>query len=111
MNHLVFSNDASTHLRAELLATDLESAAIVLATPVQVRPVSWRLLVNDVRVVPPDKYGARSKGSIVLPPEYLVPVIKKARISGRSIILVHTHPWPGEVHASPVDREGEAVLL
>ncbi len=111
MNQLVFGGDGIARLRSELLSSQLESAAVVLANPVPVAKNSWRLLVTDVDVVPSNTYQERSEGSIVLPPEYLARFIKRARVARRSIIFVHTHPWDGPINPSPIDRRGELELL
>src|SRR6266704_1421423 len=111
MNQLVFGGEGAVRLRSELLSSQLESAAVVLANPVPVAKNSWRLLVTDVEVVPSNAYQERSEGSIVLPPEYLARFIKKARVAGRSMVFVHTHPWDGPINPSPIDRQGELDLL
>lgn len=111
MNHLIFQNNASQKFFSELLASELETAAILLARPAFVSSESYRLLVAEVVYVPSEAYERRSGDSIVLSPEFLAGVIKRARHNKYSIFLVHTHPWHGVVKASPTDRYGEQMLF
>lgn len=111
MSSLVFQSGGSEKLRDELLASDLETAAIILARPVETKKNKWRLLVQEIISVPQEGYLDRSRSSITLKPEFLVPILKKARLARFSVILTHTHPWEGEVHASQIDRDGERVMM
>src|SRR5216117_1071495 len=111
MNELVFQDGASQALLRELLASETETAAMLVATPCRTEAGHWRLLVTDVLNVPPDAYLRRTSASLAIAPEFTAHVLKKARISGSSVVFVHTHPFGGGVRASDVDRDGESVLL
>jgi molybdopterin/thiamine biosynthesis adenylyltransferase len=57
------------------------------------------------------RIDARGHDHIELRPEFLAPVLKRARHERLSVVLTHTHPFPGPVFASSVDRRGESDLL
>jgi molybdopterin-synthase adenylyltransferase len=111
MNRLLFYGGALEMLRARLLASDLESAAFVLARPVQVSDGAWRLLAIEVLHIRDADYRRRSLTGVELPPEVIAPIIKRARHKKLSVILVHTHPGEGRVGPSAEDLAGEARLL
>ncbi len=111
MNHLVFAGGALPALRHQLLSSAAERAALLLAHPVRVAPHSWKLLVSDTIPVADHAYSRQSEHGVEIPPQILVPAIKRARYGRSTIVLVHTHPWDGAVTPSPIDRQGEALLL
>src|SRR5438552_14986843 len=100
MNHLIFPNGTSQSLRNELLASEKEAAAILLATAVRTEMGRWRLLVTEILLVPSASYFQRTSASLSIAPEFTAFAMKKARASGSSMIFVHTHPWDGKVQAS-----------
>jgi len=89
----------------------METAAIVLARPIEMSPGSWRLLAVETVQFEESEYAHRSGDSIELSPGVIAPHIKRARHAGLSILLAHTHPWDGPVSPSIVDRAGEAKLV
>src|SRR6185503_15517572 len=97
MNKLIFSNGEGKKFKSEMLAAELETAAIILARPVKVSPQQYRLLVSEIVTVPQEAYERRTGDSVVIRPEFLAAVIKKARHQSLSIIMAHTHPWDGYV--------------
>lgn len=111
MNSLVFRSRAWHELRTRMLLTRKESAAIVLARATKTPMGNWRLLVEDALIAENDDCAYRTEIGIQLNPEFLVGKLKRARNRGLSIFLVHTHPCKGAVVPSPVDVEGERVLL
>jgi molybdopterin/thiamine biosynthesis adenylyltransferase len=111
MNYLVFENGALRRSIDDLLSSDLETAAIVLAEPVHTPSGHWRLLARTVIVPPSEVYLIRTKIRVQLAPVFIAEVLKKARNSKQSVILVHTHPFDGEVLASEIDKEGERQLF
>ncbi|MGD0992888.1 MAG: ThiF family adenylyltransferase [Gemmatimonadales bacterium] len=111
MNTLVFVDNGLNALRERLLASELETAAFVLARPVAVDPESWRLLVTDTVFVSDTDYTSRSGDRIELPPSVVAAAVKRARNGNQSVIVAHTHPWEGPVEPSFADREGEKLLV
>jgi molybdopterin/thiamine biosynthesis adenylyltransferase len=111
MNHLVFENGSLRRTLDELLTSDLETAAIVLAEPVSTPAGRWRLLARSVINAPPNAYVIRSGVRIQLDPVFVAGVIKQAKASKQSVLLVHTHPFGGDVRPSEIDKEGEDQLL
>jgi|SRR5215213_853635 len=111
MNYLVFQNGTSLIFKTDLLASKLETAAILLARPVPVSPKHYRLLVTEIIFTPTEAYDRRTGDSIILKPEYLATIIKRARNERYSIILVHTHPGSEYATASAIDRKGEEMLF
>jgi molybdopterin-synthase adenylyltransferase len=110
MNRLVFAGRDFSEFRSRLLTSQEETAAIVLSRPVRTTG-GWRLLVADIVDPPADAYAKRGHDHIELRPEFLARALKRARIEKFSVGLAHTHPFPGSVAPSAVDRRGEAVLL
>lgn len=112
MNRLLFSPHVSLgELRENLLASEFERGAILFTQPVATPSSAFRLLVTESVVMQDQSYSRQSPVSLEIPPERLAPLIKRARDTRQSMVLVHTHPWDGEVQPSPQDREGEARLL
>jgi len=111
MNQLIFQGGASLRLKRELLASDIETAAILLATWSRSNSGRWRIMVREVVHVPREAYKERSGTSIAIRPSFLAGVIKRARVSNLATVQVHTHPWGGDVRPSHVDLQGEATLL
>lgn len=111
MNQIIFPQSQGNELRKSLLSSELESAAIVLARPVELKNGEWRLLALETHIPDSWSYSSRESDFIELRPDFLVPLIKKARVAQLSIILVHTHPWDGHVQPSRVDRSGERLLF
>lgn len=111
MTKLIFQNGVSQKFWSDMLASTLETASIILARAVEVEPNRYRLLVSEIVPVPQDAYDRRTGDSIVIRPEFLAGVFKKARNQRYSIIMAHTHPWDGPVAASATDIDGEKVLF
>lgn len=110
MIDLVFPAPELAKLRAALAHDALESAAILLAVPVKVRS-GWRLLVREMHVAPDEAYEERTLVSVRLTPTFGLPIEKKARLEGWSLVYCHTHPRePGTPRFSSVDDRCEAQL-
>jgi molybdopterin-synthase adenylyltransferase len=110
MNRLIFSRGDLIALRNELLSSSLETSAFVLAYPVTT-PAGHRLLVRRILRVPPEAYEERTPHSIRISPTFVAFALKAARIESLSVVLIHTHPFKGDVVASEVDLRGESLLL
>ncbi len=111
MNRLVFRAGELDAFRDRLLVSSLETAAFVLARATPTLDGGHRLLVRRLISVPHDAYEVRTEQSIRLSPTFVAGVIKAARTASLSVILVHTHPFDGDVEASAVDLAGEDRLL
>src|SRR5262249_722851 len=70
-----------------------------------------RLLVREVHPVPENAYASRTETKAQLRPEFLVPLVQRARQEQLSVIFVHTHPFAeGTPSFSTIDDEGEKHL-
>ncbi len=111
MIDLVFASPALSSLRHALYHEALESAAILLAVPVQLPTNRWRLLVAEIHVAGEGDYEERSKVAVRLTPSFGLPLEKKAKLNGWSIIYCHTHPWQsGTPRYSSIDDSSEVLL-
>ncbi len=111
MNDLVFPSSVFEDLKEKLLKTSSESAAILIATPVKTKR-SLRLLVGEVFLPTEESYLSKTIINCQLKPEYLVPIVKKAKLQNKSLIFVHTHPGDtGSPRFSKIDDDGEIALL
>lgn len=111
MNRLVFSEGTFERFRADMLSSELETAALVLARAVRTPNGDWRLLVAGTCVAPADAYAERTREAAILKPEFVAEWVKHARARSLSVVLAHTHPWDGDVAPSPIDIAGEAAVL
>lgn len=111
MNGIIFGNDEMSQLRSTLLsAAPREAAALLLAGRAgQGRETS--LLVREHFAVPREAYQAQERLRAVIDPSFIMPLLKMARRQGLSLVLTHTHPSADRAHFSPVDDEGESVLM
>ena len=111
MKGLVFGNDSLSDLRSGLLsAAPREAAALLLAARAGTGD-STRLLVREHFVAPARAYQAQENLRAVIDPSFIMPLLKRARKAGLSIVLTHTHPFAEDAHFSYVDNEGEKVLM
>ncbi|AMK25853.1 ThiF family adenylyltransferase [Sphingobium sp. TKS] len=100
----LYSDLASTLLDA----SGLESCAIGYAH-YDAHSDTW--IVADASPVPVDAYENRTCVSAVLKPSFLIEVAHRSRVTGMSVIGIHTHPdSPGHPRFSPVDDAGETEL-
>lgn len=111
MNEIVFPESVFDTLRKALLASTLESSAILVATPVG-HGTSTRLLVGEVHHVPPSDYRKRNTSRVIVDPVFIAPLAKEAIRGGRSLVFVHTHPGDHDLPSfSAIDDDGEQSLL
>src|SRR5262249_39777227 len=87
-----------------------EAAAVLLAGYAKIAG-NVRLLVRECHPVPPGAYVVQERFRVVIHPSFLAPLVKKARNDGWSLVLVHTHPFADHASFSPVDDDGESVLM
>lgn len=111
MTDLVFPGNGFSDLAVDVLRAESETAA-VLFTNVVARPRGGeRLLVREVRQVPPDAYQKRSAVNVELSPSFVASVTKQAHGRQQGLVFVHTHPRSTNPPVfSPVDGAGEQVL-
>ena len=80
-------------LRGGLEHPQLESAAILLCVPVKLRDSEdWRLILREVHVAPEEAYELRTSTAVTLTPAFGLPLEKKAKLNGWSLVYCHTHP-------------------
>jgi len=111
MTRIVFAATGYTEMAAALLLSVKETCAILLANPPATRSKEQRLLVREVHPAPDNAYESRTETKAQLRPEFLVPLVQRARQEQLSVIFVHTHPFAeGTPSFSPIDDEGEKHL-
>src|SRR5260370_32760793 len=97
-------------LRAELLHVaegELETAGVMLASPVALADGGLRLLATGIRWCPPESYTERHETGLLITSDGYVPALAEAEASGSVALWLHTHPGEG---ASPrQSRHGRTV--
>jgi molybdopterin/thiamine biosynthesis adenylyltransferase len=96
-------------LRDRLLTDGVEHAALMICG---VHRTSSRTVLLVRRVVPlhDDDFLDRTDLSLSIAPSTLARFAKQARGEGATLVLCHSHPFPGDVVASPIDLDTEADL-
>ncbi len=112
MMRLVFAGDVYSHLHRALMHSADETCALLLASP----PASDRgrpsILVREFHPVPEHAYEVRSATQAQIKPEFLVPLVQRARNENLSVVFAHTHPNArGTPEFSLVDDDGETYLI
>lgn len=110
MISLVFPADRLQWLQQQLAHPDLESAAVLLASPMRLRNGGWRLLVKDLHVASEGSYTHRSATSVQIAPDFCLPLEQQARQGSLSLVYVHTHPGATEAEFSAVDNASESAI-
>ena len=108
---LVFPACTLAELRQNLLSVSPNEAASVLLAGRAIRGWQTRLLIREVVRVPPRAYGVQEPMRLTIKPEFLAPLLKRARNEGWSLIFTHTHPFDQIPRFSFTDDEGERVLM
>jgi|ERR1051326_2652646 molybdopterin/thiamine biosynthesis adenylyltransferase len=99
-------------MRAALLAdAPLETAAFILARAARVQGSRWRLIVKEIVSLHDSDYAQRTGSSVELHASTLASVTKRARAEKLTLLMVHTHPLPGSVGPSWIDRQGESAWV
>lgn len=98
-------------VRSELLASAPSEAAALLLAARAGKGEDTRLLVREYFPVPPEGYQAQERLRVVIDPSFIMPLLKKARREQLSLVLTHTHPFAERAYFSPVDDEGEQILM
>lgn len=107
---LLAAAPALKSLRDALWDEKRESAAILLCLPVPLRRSGgWRLILKEAHVAPESAYEERTAVSARLKPEFGLPIEKKAREQGWSLVYVHTHLHDSAAF-SAIDNAAERLL-
>lgn len=103
---LIFPGGDLEDLAAILLNGSDEAVAILLADV-----DGDRLVVTDRHIVPVEAYSERTKIGAQVKPEFLVPLIQRARSARKAMVFCHTHPGDDGVPVfSRRDDTGEKAL-
>lgn len=109
--HLTLRADHARTLGEVLFARpDSESAAYVLCGLALDGENRGRLLSRDVVPVDDSHYARRTMDGLTIASESYVPVVKRARREGLTLLLAHSHPR-GPARFSPQDDREEAVFF
>ena len=93
MIDLVFPAPLFSELSSALREKNEETAAVVLARPVFFSDRRyWRLLVQEVHVVPDDEYDIRLATEVQIDGQFQLNCESRARKHGWSIVYCHSHP-------------------
>jgi hypothetical protein len=110
MNDLIFPGQVFSGLKTLLLSHSTESAAILVTTPVKTKS-GFRILVNDIHLPTDEAYLKKTGVDCQLKPEFLAPIVKKAKLNNKGLVFVHTHPGSiNNPRFSPIDDKGEKTL-
>lgn len=110
MTKLIFQGNSFTDLSSQLLASNIEGCAIILANSINTLQ-DEHLLVSEIIVVPDDFYSIRTSSLSEIKPDFLVSIVKRARSAQQSVVFCHTHPNTQTKPAfSHIDDEGEKTL-
>lgn len=109
MSGLRFSSPAYRSASTDLLASaPLESCGVAYSVH-DPRTGTW--LVDEVEAVAASAYEHRDEVSATLRPAFIVEVANRARAQGRSVVLMHTHPFELQhPRFSAVDDRGEVAI-
>jgi molybdopterin/thiamine biosynthesis adenylyltransferase/proteasome lid subunit RPN8/RPN11 len=91
---------------------DGQEEAAFLLCGVAETPRLTNILVREVIPVPNSAFIAKSSAFLSIKPEFMMPIIKNARVSNLSIVSVHSHPFSqGSTSFSSIDDDGDDVLM
>ena len=112
MIDLVFPEPLLSDLSEALRGRSKETAAIVLARPVYFDDRQyWRLLVQEINVVPDFEYEIRSPAEVQMGGQFQLKCETRARKNGWSIVYCHSHPLAQGIPSfSSQDDRTEAEL-
>jgi len=111
MTRIAFAGTRYADLSSALLLEDREACALLLASQSSAHVSRSNLLVREIHPAPADAYAFRTELKAQLFPDFLVPIVKRAREERLSVIFVHTHPFAeGPPRFSPTDDMGEGLL-
>lgn len=112
MNRIVFLDEDLESLLSSLRASHQEACAILFLSESRLPTGDSRFLVTDVLLPESDDYTSQGEFHAELTPSFVAAVTKKARLQGKSVGFVHTHPGAtAELSFSSVDDRGEELLV
>lgn len=119
-NVITFTGNDFNKANNYLLQSGEEEAAFFLAGISETKE-TLNLLVREVIPVPSDGFFEKRHTYLAIDPNFMMPIIKRARLERLSVISAHSHPWtkirlpftdmPRSVTFSPIDDHGEELLL
>src|SRR5260221_4063323 len=101
--------DLST-LRRSFLGSEVERAAVLFANQTSRSDGTIRLLVREIEFPQPEEHITQEWDRVVLKPELVARVTKRAAREGFALIFAHSHPGPSGPAVSATDDEGERHL-
>jgi molybdopterin/thiamine biosynthesis adenylyltransferase len=108
---LAFPAPRLAALRASLWNEAVESAAVLLCVPVPLRlSGGWRLLVKEIHTPTDYDYDVRNDTRVQLTVNFCLPLERKARLNGWSVVYVHTHPLADDASFSSIDDASEEPM-
>jgi molybdopterin-synthase adenylyltransferase len=111
MIKLIFAGRSLDELAATFRRTDVESFALVVARPATVSKGNTRLLVESIHVPSDADYEVRSRTEVRPSAAFRLPIEKRARQEGLSLIYCHSHPGQrGRPAFSATDGRSEGPL-
>jgi molybdopterin/thiamine biosynthesis adenylyltransferase len=110
MIEVVISSRVTDMLQQQLLASDKESCAALLAQSVTREDGLVRLLVREVMTPEEGDYNGRSVVDAELTPTFVSAAAGRAAARGQSVIFAHSHPGNAPPEFSSTDDRGEAAL-
>ena len=109
MSRLVLTTELLNQLRAELLASPLETCAILYGRVAIQNGRMARIIVREYQRLGDSDYQSRTPVSAQIRPDVVAAAAKKARQSGATLIFAHSHPFPLN-QFSDTDDAGEKTL-
>lgn len=109
MSRLVLPNYLLAKIRDTLLASEMETCAILFGRAVEENGRLLRLVIREAEFPTHDDYEERSETKARLKPTFVAAVAQRAKRSGESVVFVHSHPF-GINDFSAVDDAGERAL-
>lgn len=95
-------------LRSAVLRYEDERCAVLLAS--RLAQGRGALIVQEMVFPESADYAGRSRVHAELRPEFVARVTKRAKVTGLSLVFVHTHPGQQKPQFSLVDDDGEREL-
>jgi len=91
---------------------DGQEEAAFLICGVAETPNFTNIVVREVIPVPDSGFIKKSGAFLTIKPEFMMPIIKQARLDNLSVISVHSHPFSsGSAGFSSIDDEGDDILM
>jgi molybdopterin/thiamine biosynthesis adenylyltransferase len=108
---ITFTNSDFEKTRSYLLQSDQEEAVFLLAGVSETDEVT-NLLVREVIPVPASGFIEKGFAYLSIDPDFMMPIIKQARLEKLSVISAHSHPFSGDsVGFSSIDDYGDGLLM